>query len=89
MAYKVAYLDLIEACKQTDCPICIVSQKAVEHYLNALFYEQVNDVQVRQALRTSLGFCHEHAWLAVNSEVGDALGLAIIYHDVFHQIPHR
>jgi hypothetical protein len=86
MTSKTAYLELIEACKQPGCPICYTSQKAVEHYLNILFYEQVNDGWVRHELRESLGFCHEHAWLASDSEVGDALGLAMIYHDVFSTI---
>ena len=86
MTNKIAYLDLLEACKQPGCPICFTTQKAVEHYLNIFFYEQVNDGWVRHDLRRSLGFCHEHAWLATNSEVGDALGLAIIYHDILNTI---
>ncbi len=86
MTSKITYLELIEACKQPGCPICYVAQKSVEHYLNILFYEQVNDGWVRHELRTSLGFCHEHAWLVSDPEVGDALGLAMIYHDVFTTI---
>lgn len=83
MASSTAY-DLIQACKKPGCPICQVEQAAVERYLDNLFYESVNDVQLREKLRTSMGFCREHAWLAVDKRLGNALGFAIIYHDVIN-----
>jgi len=76
--------DLIQACKQTSCPVCRVEQNAVERYLDNLFYESVNDIQLREKLRGSMGFCREHAWLAVDKRLGSALGFAIIYHDVIN-----
>jgi len=76
--------DLIQACKKTGCPVCQLENAAVERYLDNLFYESVNDVQLREKLRGSLGFCREHAWLAVDKRLGSALGFAIIYQDVIN-----
>ena len=78
--------DLLAACEQPGCPVCRLVNQAVERYLDNLFYENVNDGELRAQLRGSLGFCHEHAWLALKPGIGDALGIAIIYHDVLTNI---
>jgi len=78
--------DLIQACRQPGCPVCRLEQRAVERYLDGLFYESVNDIQLRERLRASLGFCHEHAWLAVDKKLGNVLGFAIIYNDVINNV---
>ncbi len=83
MPSSTAY-DLLQACGQTGCPVCRVEQSAVERYLDNLFYESVNDIQLRERLRASMGFCREHAWLAVDKRLGNALGFAIIYQDVIN-----
>jgi len=83
MTSSTAY-DLIQACRQPGCPVCRVEQSVVERYLDNLFYESVNDIQLRERLRASMGFCREHAWLAVDKRLGSALGFAIIYHDVIN-----
>jgi hypothetical protein len=76
------YYDLIEACRQTACPVCQLVQRGVQGYLKSLFYENVNDPETRLGLRETMGFCHDHAWLLLDAEIGDALGVSIIYHDV-------
>jgi hypothetical protein len=81
MAYK-----LLEACREPGCPVCRLEQRSVERYLDSQFYESVNNPAWRDRLRASLGFCHEHAWLAVDQRLGDALGFAIIYRDVINGI---
>jgi hypothetical protein len=63
-----------------------VEQRSVERYLDNQFYENVNSPKWRERLRASLGFCHEHAWLAVNQRLGDALGFAIIYRDLVNTV---
>jgi hypothetical protein len=63
-----------------------VEQDSVERYLDNQFYESVNSPRWRDRLRASLGFCHEHAWLAVDKRLGDALGFTIIYHDVVNSV---
>jgi hypothetical protein len=82
---SVAY-NLLEACRAPGCPVCRLEQRSVERYLNNQFYENVNSPAWRDQLRASLGFCHEHAWLAVNQRLGDALGFAIIYRDLVNSV---
>jgi Family of unknown function (DUF6062) len=81
MGYK-----LLEACRESGCPICRLEQQSVERYLDSQFYENVNSPAWRDQLRGSHGFCHEHAWLAVNKRLGDALGFSLIYHDVVNSL---
>jgi hypothetical protein len=76
------YYELLEAFPQPGCPLCRQVQEAVERSLSHLFYESVTDPAVRHRLRRSLGFCQRHAWLLVDARLGDALGMAIIYHDL-------
>jgi len=63
-----------------------VEQQSVRRYLDNQFYESVNTTEWRDWLRASLGFCHEHAWFAVNQRLGDALGFSIIYRDIVNSI---
>lgn len=77
---------LLEACREPGCPICRLEQQSVERYLDTHFYENVNSPAWRERLRASLGFCHEHAWLAVNQRLGDALGFTIVYHDMVNTV---
>ncbi len=81
--------ELIAACQQPGCPLCRLVQAGVRHYLQSLFYESVNDIGLRQQLRRSLGFCHEHARISLEPGVGDALGVSIIYHDILTNLLRR
>ena len=84
--------ELIAACRQPGCPLCRLVQAGVHHYLQNLFYESVNDIELRKQLRDSLGFCDEHARISLQPGVGEALGVSIIYNDILtnllRQIPH-
>jgi hypothetical protein len=86
MAKDPLYYSLLEACEQPGCPVCRVTLHLVDRYLNALFYESVNDIPTRTSLRNSRGFCSSHAWRLLDGEVGNALGIAIIYHDVLTNV---
>lgn len=81
MSYK-----LLEACRESGCPVCRLEQHGVERYLDSQFYENVNSPAWRDQLRASHAFCHEHAWLSVNKRLGDALGFSIIYHDIVNSV---
>lgn len=78
--------DFINACREPGCPVCRLTSHTVERYIDRLFYESVNDIETRARLRASLGFCHEHAALAVDKKLGNALGFAIIYQDVINNV---
>jgi len=78
--------NLLEACRESGCPICRLEQQSVERYLDNQFYENVNSPKWRDRLRASLGFCHEHAWLGIDKRLGDALGYSIIYRDIVNSV---
>jgi hypothetical protein len=78
--------DLILACAQPGCAACRLEQRSVERFLSNQLYENVNSIPLRDRLRASRGFCREHAWLGVDKHLGDALGYAIIYHDVVNAV---
>jgi hypothetical protein len=83
---KFTSYKLLEACREPGCPVCRLEQHSVERYLDSQFYENVNSPKWRDQLRASRGFCPEHAWLAVDKRLGDALGFSIIYHDIVNSI---
>lgn len=75
------YFDLLDACARAGCPICQLGGRAVERYLDAFSYENVNDLAERARLRAARGFCNRHAW-EWWEEHHDRLGIAIVYLDV-------
>jgi hypothetical protein len=85
LANSLVY-DLLDACGQDGCPICRLEQHRVERYLDSKLYENVNTPAWRDQLRASLGLCEEHASLAVEKRLGDALGFSIIYRDILNSI---
>jgi hypothetical protein len=86
---SATYTAFVEACDQTGCPLCRIEHDAVLKYIGSLFYEQVNDFNLRDRLRDSLGFCREHAYFAVDELPGNALGIAIIYQDLLKFAMHH
>ncbi|MBN2387765.1 MAG: hypothetical protein JXB85_12170 [Anaerolineales bacterium] len=68
--------------KYRGCPVCALAQRTATRYVDTLFYESVLDPGRRERIRASLGLCYEHAWLTIESKLSDALGLAIVYHDL-------
>ena len=57
-----SYFVLLEELKQPGCPICSLFIKDSQSYLDALLYENVQDVPTRLNLMESFGFCNRHAW---------------------------
>src|SRR5450755_916983 len=74
------YQTLLYACTQEGCPICRLGQEIANRYLDAWKYELFTDVEVRQMLRRSLGFCHAHTWQLAH--MGATLQLAQAYRDI-------
>jgi hypothetical protein len=71
--------EFLEACAQTGCPVCRIGAQTVRRQLKALFYEYVNDREMRANLVKSLGFCNEHTRLLLSHKIADGLGASIIY----------
>jgi hypothetical protein len=79
------YFELFEAFQAGGCALCRLAHKAGESYLNALLYEGVTDVPIREELRNARGPCHRHAWQMANKR-GSVLGTAVIYRDVVNTL---
>ena len=71
--------EFLEACTQTGCPVCRIGSQTVRRQLKSLFYEYVNDREMRANLVKSLGFCGEHTRLLLSHKIADGLGASIIY----------
>ncbi|HEV8721401.1 MAG TPA: DUF6062 family protein [Candidatus Binatia bacterium] len=56
-----SYFKLLEALKNSTCPICALLLEDGRTYLDSLFYESVLDVPTRLKLMESFGFCSRHA----------------------------
>lgn len=83
---NVTVYKLLDACREHGCPVCRLEQQSVERYLDSQLYENVNSPKWREQLRISLGFCREHAALAVDKRLGDSLGFSIIYRDLINSV---
>lgn len=80
--------DLIEAFGQPGCPVCRLSTEAVDAYLTSVCYEQVNDLDLREQLRSAGGFCRLHAERFIRQRLGQ-LAAAIVYRDVLNTARKR
>jgi hypothetical protein len=87
-ASAFSYHDVIEACAGPGCPLCRLSNEAVDGYLDAILYESVNDPAVRDRLRQSLAYCNTHAW-RLPGHGGAALGIAIVYRDMLAHVANN
>jgi hypothetical protein len=58
----------------------------VESYIRMLFHEHINDPPSRDKLRYSYGLCSRHSWSAIDNQLGNALGVAIISNDVIGKL---
>jgi hypothetical protein len=81
----VFYHELLDAMAAGGCPLCRLARKASDSYLNALIYEGVVDVGVRETLRNARGPCYRHAWRIARRR-GSVLGVSIIYRDVVNTL---
>ncbi len=81
-----SYHEVIEASDLPGCPVCRWANKSVERQLKGLIFDSVNDVDTRLGIRTSLGFCHEHAWQLPESGDSAPLGIAFIYRDILNTV---
>jgi hypothetical protein len=82
MTVSSTYESLLAACQQPGCPFCHVTRDIELHYIDHYLYAQVNDYKSRVRFRASVGFCPEHAEMAMDELSGKSLGLAILYEDL-------
>ena len=80
----LAYFQLLDAFKETGCPVCTRLEQGALKALDGLMYEQVNDPFTRDRLVESHGFCNWHAWMLPG--IGNsALGVALIYRHLLEE----
>jgi len=65
-------LDLEETFSKRGCAVCLLLKRYDVRRLDALLYESVNDVFVRDMIRKSLGFCNYHS--SVMGEIAASVG---------------
>jgi len=76
------YFNLLDAFKETGCPVCFLVKKSTHKSMDDFLYERVNDSGVRQRIRASQGFCNRHAWQL--QKFGDGFGQSIVYNDLMN-----
>lgn len=74
------YQVLLSACAREGCLLCNLTQDNVTRYLDTWKYELFTNVDVRQELRRTQGFCHSHTWQLVR--MGATLPIAQAYRDI-------
>ena len=83
MARHAVFFEFESTLGKPGCALCRLTTASVLQYFASLGYEQVNDVEARDELRASGGFCRRHAWLFWERS-GNRLGVAIIYRDLLN-----
>ncbi len=65
------------------CPVCRILRKYEDSEIEIILYEHVNDPDVREKFRESLGLCTHHAWKTLEKAYSEPLlgplGVAMIY----------
>lgn len=77
----IGYFRLVEACGTSGCPVCRCLADDGRRHLDALLYEQVNDVDTRRRLRAAWGLCNWHTWM-LRTVAPAATGSAMLYADL-------
>ncbi|MDI3312595.1 MAG: DUF6062 family protein [Thermoanaerobacterium sp.] len=83
----MVYYELKDSLKDDACPICVLINKNVDNFIDALLYESVNDIKIREDIKNSKGYCNYHAWKL--QSFGDPLAHAIIYSDLIVPLIHE
>lgn len=81
------YVALMKNLQLAGCPVCRIGHEQEHRFIDSMFYERVNDPELRQNLKKSMGFCYEHALQVIS--FGDPLGNAIIYKDLLVDVKNR
>jgi hypothetical protein len=87
MNKDASYHALLQACNQDGCPLCRLTYESMRRYLDSWKYEMFTDVEMRNELRRTQGFCHTHTWQL--ARMGAALPLAQAYRDVLSDTIER
>src|SRR5947207_14324480 len=85
MVTPQGHFELMETFPGSGCAICRLVLRGVEHFLESLLYEHINDPDIQRRYRASRGLCNEHSWQLVRHK-GNSLGIAILYGAVIDEL---
>ncbi|HEX7735138.1 MAG TPA: DUF6062 family protein [Ktedonobacteraceae bacterium] len=75
---------LSQACEQEGCPVCLVTLTRLEKAMDFWQYEWASEVENRQTLLRSRGFCSRHTWQLVSLPgVPSPFALTMVYRSLF------
>ena len=74
------YYELLEAIRQSGCPVCRLAIRSGDRFLETYSYEHVNDIEIRELVRAAKGFCHHHTWRLFHEH--SPLGTALTFFDI-------
>ncbi len=75
--------NLKDATQESGCPVCSLQQKFENQYLETLFYEYVNDREIRDKLRNGGCFCPQHIRMIFEKR-SSVLGISILFADLLN-----
>ncbi len=77
------YFEITDAFETKGCPVCHLLDRYEDQYMEALFYESVNDGNIRMKMEQSQGLCPLHTQKFLKA--GDILGLSILGADLIEE----
>ncbi len=83
MPKDTVYYELLEACTDGQCPICLLTSSHVAQMMKGFLYSSVTDPSRREKIKRQHGFCGFHSRQLL--ELGDPLAHAILYSDLLNQ----
>jgi hypothetical protein len=80
----LTYHQLLDACREGQCPVCFRLDRAARKALEAVLHEQVTDPISRQRIADSHGFCALHT--RILETLSNRLGVAVIYQQLLQHL---
>jgi hypothetical protein len=72
-----------QACKREGCPICLVTLERMERVMDFWQYEWASEMENRQVLICSKGFCSRHTWQMTQlTSLPTPFALAMVYRSI-------
>lgn len=71
------YYDLIDACAEPGCPVCLCLLSDIAQYIDAILYQYIAKGQINDDFLAGMGLCNRHSWQMLDFK-GRALGVAVL-----------
>ncbi len=80
-----AHSDLIAACRDEGCPVCRLSRRAAERYIDSMLNDALGDVDVELRFVAARGLCERHAARLMDRS-GQAASIAQLHRAVLNNV---